>query len=97
MNTMNKINVTVTSEPWMQNDKNNKPYVAFHAVESSAEGSPKAYWVIVYNETTMQHAYLYLHKGDKVTLEGKLKPSDKPEQRFIMKHIGADFLQRIYS
>lgn len=94
---MTKIDVTVTSEPWMGNDKNNNPYVAFHAVENSTESSPKAYWIIVYNETTLNHVYLYLHKGDKVTLKGKLKPSDKPEQRFVLKTIGADFLDKIYS
>lgn len=94
---MTKIDVTVTSKPEMKENKNNEPYVAFHAVENNTESSPKAYWVIVYNETTLNHVYLYLHKGDKVTLEGKLKSSDKPEQRFVLKSIGADFLEKIYS
>ena len=94
---MTKIDVTVTSKPEMKENKNNEPYVTFSAVENSPESSPKAYFVVVYNKYSMNQAYLYLNKGDKVTLEGKLKPSNKPEQRFIMKNIGTNFLEKIYS
>lgn len=91
------IDVIITSQPTMKHNKNNDPYVIFHAVENSTKSNPKTYIIIVYNKHSLKLAYLYLNKGDKVTLEGKLKSSDKPEQCFIMEYIGADFLQKIYS
>lgn len=94
---MTKIDVTVTSEPQMKHNKNNEPYVTFYAIDNSTKNSSKAYFVVVYNKYSMNQAYLYLNKGDKVTLEGKLKPSDKTEQRFIMRSIGTDFIEKIYS
>lgn len=88
------IDVTVTSEPMMKYNKNNEPYVIFNAVENTTKNE---YFIIVYNKHTLSMAYLYLHRGDNISLVGKLKSSDKLKQCFITKFIGEDFLQKIYS
>ena len=90
------MNVTITSQPAMKYNKSNDPYITFCAVENSTKSNPKTYIIIVYNKHSLKLAYLYLKKGNKVTLEGKLKSSDKTEQCFIMENIGPDFLQKIY-
>lgn len=88
------INVTITSKPIMKYNKNNEPYVTFKAVENDTKNN---YNIIIYNMHSLNLAYLYLHKGDDVSLEGKLKSSDKLEPCFIVKYLGAEFLQKIYS
>ncbi len=88
------IDVTVTSEPIMKYAKNNNPYVTFSAVENDTKNN---YNIIIYNMHSLNLAYLYLHKGDDVSLEGKLKSSDKLGQCFIVKYMGEEFLQKIYS
>lgn len=87
------INVIVTSEPIMKRNQNGIPYVTFNIVEKSTENNPNAYIVTIYNKASLKLVYLYLHKGDNVSLEGKLKSS----QNFIVNNIGADFLQKVYS
>lgn len=88
------LDVIVTSEPIMKCHKKNDTYVTFNAVEKLTKST---YVIIVYNKHISKLSHLYLHKGDNVSLEGKLKSSDKLKQYFILKNIGAEFLQKIYS